>query len=92
MAGIAWLLATVRPILTHDLEGRELRRRGVRIRRRGSGAKDKAPTLSQPEITPSRAQCWVPFSYETGQAGLYAYFRVGAKMTVPSALQVLKVK
>lgn len=30
-------------------------------------ATDNSPTLAQPSVTPQRAQCFVPFSYEVGQ-------------------------
>ena len=30
-------------------------------------ATDNSPTLAQPSVTPQRAQCFVPFSYELGQ-------------------------
>ncbi|HEX5374677.1 MAG TPA: phage major capsid protein [Solirubrobacterales bacterium] len=65
-------LATVRPILTTTWKGVNSEGVAFEFVAEAAEAKDKAPTLTQPEITPNRAQCWVPFSYETAEdwAGL----------------------
>jgi HK97 family phage major capsid protein len=60
-------LADVRTISTSVWKG--VKSAGVEFKfgAEASETADGSPTLSQPEITPTRATCWIPYSIESGE-------------------------
>lgn len=59
-------LATVSTILTTTWEGVSSAGVAAEFTAEATEAKDGAPKLAQPTITPDKAQIWVPFSIELG--------------------------
>ncbi len=60
-------LASVRTIAASTWKGVKSAGVGFTFGAEAEEVEDGAPTLTQPEITPTRATCWIPFSIESGE-------------------------